>query len=189
VEQLKSGLWLILVGVNEIPPHIAIINEGKYYSQSARKVDCGTTFEKLMNAIQRKRIPTVLINIGISTVIARKEAPHFYGMPQHCGTISTNLLLEKIYKNLQPLGNAENTCLTPIRLFFSEYCSDEFKNANYVFELLALAEKKGLLKESVSLFCGDSNSNVVTLPKYTIAQIKNKIREISSFNTTTHATH
>ena len=173
-EQLKNGLWLIIVGVNEIPPHIAIINGGKYYSQSARKVDSGTPLEKFLNVIQRKHVPTVFINVN---VIARNE------------TISINSLLEKIYKNIQPLSNTEATCLSPIKAFFAEYHSVEFKNVNYVFELLALAESKALLKESASLFCEGANSNIVTLPKYTIVQIKNKIQEISSLNITTHAAH
>jgi hypothetical protein len=38
-EQIKSGLWLVLVGVNETPPHVALVSNNKYYSLSARKVE------------------------------------------------------------------------------------------------------------------------------------------------------
>ena len=176
-EQLKNGLWLTLVGINETPPHIAFISNGSYYSLSARKVDCGSSLSRFLNVLERRYIPILFVHILTDKVIAGNEA------------ISVNLLVEKIYKDLYPLENTENTCLSPIKALFSEYYSDEFSNVNYVFELLALAEKKGLIKECASLFCGDANSNIVTLPKYTMAQIKNKIQEISSLNNPTHAVH
>lgn len=173
-EQLTNGLWLALIGVNEIPPHIALVSDGKYYSLSAHKVDCGTPLERFTNTIGRKHIPTLFIKL--TNIIARNEA------------ISVNLSLNTIYRNLKPLSNTENTCLSPIKAFFTEYYSAEFANANYVFELLALAERKGILKEPVSLFYKDTHSNIVTLPKYTMAEIKNKIRSLSSLkNKTTHA--
>jgi hypothetical protein len=93
--------------------------------------------------------------------------------------ISANLLLDSVYSNIEPLSNSENTCLSPIKDFFADFYSPQFSKINYVFELLAQAEKKRMLKECVSLSPEDSNSNIVTLPKYTMAEIKNKIRVLS----------
>jgi hypothetical protein len=157
---LHTGLWLTLIGIDDIPPHIALINEEKYYSLSTRKVDCGSSSERFMNMLKRKHIPTLLIRIET------RDNTAFY--------------LEKIYKDLHLLGTNENTCLSPIKDFFARFYSTEFASVNYVFELLALAEKKNLLKESMSLFCESAGTNNVTLPKYTMVAIKNKIRMLSS---------
>lgn len=157
---LSNGLWLTLVGITKTPPHVALISEGKYYSLSARKVDCGSPLERYINTIERKHIPTLFIRIEI------KNNPP-----------ST---LEKFYKNLQPLCNAEDTCLSPIKDFFAEYYSNGFVAVNYVFELLALAQKQGLIQECVSLFCEETPSNIITLQKYTMAQIKNTIYTLTS---------
>jgi hypothetical protein len=173
LEQINSGLWLVLVGVNEIPPHIALISEGKYYSLSTHKVDCGTLFERFLGIIERKQMPALFIRImppisWSNNVIARNEA------------ISSNASLNLIYQNLQPLSNNQLTCFSPIKRFFTETFSHDFADVNYAFELLSLAEKKGMLKECVSLFCKETNSKSITLPKYTSTQIRNRIEELSS---------
>jgi len=158
LENIKSGLWLALVGVNETPPHISLISDGKYYSLSTRKVDCGSPLTKFLNAVERKRIPSLFVRI--------ESQPQIHNLDSH-------------YENLQPLNNTENTCLSPIKAFFAENFSSEFSEVKFVFELLALAEKKDLLKECVSLFSDNTNSKIITLPKYTMLQIKNRIQEIS----------
>jgi hypothetical protein len=160
-EWLYSGLWLALVAVNETPPHIALVCEGKYYSLSARKVDNGTPAERFIHAIKRKHVSALFVGIENNNVIGKDED------------------LQNIYRELQPLSNTETTCLSPIKQFFATSYSLQFLYINYVFELLALAEQQGLLKECVSLL-HDSNSNLITLPKYTMEQIRNKIHEIAS---------
>lgn len=157
---IDKGLWLLLIGINDVPPHIALINEAKYYSLSARTVDCGSSSGRLLNILRRKNIPALFIRIETKNTAAS--------------------YLEKIYKNLQPLGNNQNTCLSPIKELFTECHSDEFASVYYVFELLALAEKKNLVIECVSAFYENTNANSVTLPKYTITEIRNKIHTISS---------
>jgi len=154
-EQLSSGLWLVLAGINETPPHIAIVNEGKYYSLSTRKIDNGSPLERFMNTINRKSIPTVFVHIE--------------------STSNYEPLLQSIYTDIQLLGNNEDTCLSPIKDFFTIYFSPEFSKVNYIFELLALAERKSLIKECITLFPENTSSNNITLPKYTMAQIRNRI--------------
>lgn len=168
IERVYSGLWLALIAVDETPPHIALISDGKYYSLSARKVDNGIPLERFINTIERKHIPTLFIHIENNNIVASYEA------------ISINTQLQSIYKELQPLKNTETTCLSPIKQFFATYYSPRFSSINYVFELLAIAEQLELLKECSSIFCDDSNSKRITLPKYNIEQIRNKIHEIAS---------
>jgi len=165
-EQLNKGLWLILIGVNDIP-HIALLHEGDYYSLSTRKVDCGSSLERLLNVLERKNVPTLFIQIEEDNIIARNEA--------------TSVLLLKTYKDLKPLGITKNTCLSPIKEFFTKYYSEDFAHVNYVFELLALAEKKNLLKECITV---NILSNKITLPKYTMAQIRDTITKLSTPVTT-----
>jgi len=157
---LNEGLWLTLIGTNEIPPHIGLINERKYYSLSVHKVDCGSPSERLINMLNRKNIPTLFAHIESRN--------------------NTGFFLEKFYKDLHLLGNNGNTCLSPIKQFFTQCYSADFYQINYVFELLALAEKKNLLKECKSLFCESTGRNNVTLPKYTMLAINNKIRMLLS---------
>src|SRR5579862_8414144 len=99
IQELNTGLWLVLVGVDETPPHIALISGGKYYSLSARKVDCGSSLERFAGILERKHVPTL-----------------FIGIKANGNAISA--ILEDIYKDLRPLEKTGNTCLMPIRIFF-----------------------------------------------------------------------
>jgi len=157
-EQLSSGLWLVLVGVNEIPPHIALISNGKYYSVSARKVNCGTSLERFLGVLERKKVSTLFIYMEID---------------------NKNILLHSIHEHLQPLCMDDRTCLYPIKKFFAESISGEFEKINYVYDLLALSEKKRLLKECVSLHIEATIAKNITLPKYTMVQIRNRIDQVS----------
>jgi len=172
IEKLYSGLWLVLVAVHETPPHIALISDGNYYSLSARKVDNGTQGERFVHTIERKHVPTIFICIENNNIIA---SPDSY----RDEAIYISATLQNMYKVIEPLKNTETTCLSPIKEFFADCYSPQFLHVNYVFELLAIAEQQGLLKECVSIFCDDSNSNLITLPKYTMGQIRNKIHEIT----------
>lgn len=159
-EIFHSGLWLILTGINETPPHIALVVMGKYYSLSTRKVDCGTSLERFMNTLERKHIPTLFIQIEIKANLI--------------------LLVEDIYKDLKPLKDTKSTCLSPIKQLFANAYSQDFLKVDYVFELIALAEQQQLVKECISVFCNDTDSKSITLPKYNMKQIKNRITEIAS---------
>ncbi len=164
--EFDTSLWLLLVGINEIPPHIALISDGKYYSLSTKKVDCGSSAEVFVNKLNRKKIPTLFVKIQSQT--PKRD-------------------LQDIYKDLQPLTNSDKTCLSPIKDFFSEQISQKFKDLNYVFEMLALLENKGLLQKCISLNCDSSGSNRITLPKYNMAQIRNRINALSiSITSTKH---
>ncbi len=156
IKELEEGLWLLLIGINDVPPHIALAYEGKYYSLTARKLDNGSPLVRLIDTLQRKKIPTLFVHIETNNNILS--------------------FLENLYKDLPPLGNTDKTCLSPIKELFATTYSEEFSKSNYIFELLALAQTKGLLKECLSVFCAP---NDVTLPKYTMAQIKNRIQELS----------
>ena len=166
IEQLNRGLWLVLVGINEIPPHIAIVSNGKYYSVSAKKIDCGTSVERFFVVLERKQIPALFVRIQSDNFIARNEP--------------NPAIIAKNYNDLTLLANSSQTCLSPIKKFFTESVSTDFEKINYVYELLALAEKKGLITDCISLHLDAESVKNITLPKYTMAQIRNRIDQLST---------
>ncbi len=165
-EQLNSGLWLVLVGVHETPPHIALVYSEKYYSLSAKKVDCGTSVERFFGVLERKQIPALFVRIQSDNFIAGKEP-----IPA---------IIAKNYNDHTLLGNSSQTCLSPIKQFFKENVSGEFETINYVYELLALAQNKNLLIECLSLYFEAAIAkSIITLPKYTMVQIRNRIDQLA----------
>jgi len=160
---LNKGLWLILAGINEIPPHIALIQNGKYYSVSARKVKLGEPVERFLKAISRNSLPTLFIGIKRCA-----DIPPMGGLRG----------AEEFFNSYSVLGNGDHSCLSPISDFFAKNYAAEFANASVVFELLAVAQKQDLLLECKSLFVGLNDKETIVLPKYMHKQIREKINSI-----------
>jgi hypothetical protein len=172
-EELFSGLWLIMAGVDDIPPHIALLNEGKYYSVSARKVDIGSPLENLLKAISRKNVPTLFIKF-----------------PQPASQL---IDLEGIFEQYPTLGtpiqnsafNIEHfSCLWPVRDFFANAFGVKYSKATLVFELLKMAQDDNIILGCKSLFVDEPifANGLVTLPKYTQEQIRERINSILNVN-------
>lgn len=164
-EVLSNGLWLVIAGANDIPPHIALIADSEYYSVSARKVKVAEPIEKFLKAISRNTLPTLFVSI-------KPPAQKKYNETD----------LKEAFEKYPTLGNGDHTCHWPLRDFFSNVYSPEFANVHLVFELLAVAQKQDLLIECRSLFVDLENSETITLPKYTNEHIKERINSILKIN-------
>ncbi|HXB11821.1 MAG TPA: hypothetical protein VNZ45_07540 [Bacteroidia bacterium] len=164
-EELTSGLWLVMAGVDDIPPHIALLNDGSYYSISAKKVDIGTPLGNFLKAISRRSVPALFIKILESSPQPTLRSP-----------------LPLFFEKYPTLGNGDHSCLWPIRDFFAKTFSEKYSKASLVFELLAMAEKDNSITECKSLFVESAVKGIVTLPKYTHEQIREKINSILKVN-------
>ncbi|HXB12388.1 MAG TPA: hypothetical protein VNZ45_10405, partial [Bacteroidia bacterium] len=101
--ELNNGLWLVLAGLKDVPPHIALISEAKYYSVSVRNVKAGEPIDKFLRAISRKSLPTLFVSIKA---------------PLH--TKFKGGGLQEIFESYTTLGNGDHTCHWPIRDFFAK---------------------------------------------------------------------
>jgi len=169
-EELQQGLFTVIAGVDKIPPHIALINEGMYYSVSAKKVEAGVPVVNFFKAISRKTIPALFIEIK-----------------RHTGLVSEGGAgITVIFNSYPVLGNGPHSCLWPVRDFFAETFSKKYSKASFVFELLAIAEKDGLIAGCKSVFMDTpslgspqvGNHSRVVLSKYTQRQIREKINSL-----------
>lgn len=172
-EEIQQGLFLVMAGIDDIPPHIALINEGLYYSVSAKKVEAGVPVANFLKAISRKNVPTLFITIK-SPLKGRYRGAGFK--------------VAECFNSYPPLGNGEHSCLWPVRDFFAEVFSDKYKKASLVFELLAMAQQDDILLGCKSLFAPSlrspnwGNHSGLVLPKYTHEQIREKINSITKVN-------
>lgn len=166
-EEIQHGLFLVMAGIDTIPPHIALINDGLYYSVSAKKVEVGVPVANFLKAISRKNVPTLFVSI---------ESPL---QGRYRGAT-----LEGIFENYPTLGNGEHSCLWPVRDFFAESFSNKYKKASLVFELLAMAQQDNMLLGCKALFAPSlpylsmGGHSGLVLPKYSHEQIREKINSL-----------
>ena len=118
VSILEKGFYLCLIATDKMPPHIALIASGKYYSTSVRGVKLGVDYKTLIKIIEQKQTPTLFIQLDVE--------PNF-------------ISLNNAYAKYPKLSENES-CLFPIRDYFrNEGETNEYWNFvfNAVDDLLA----------------------------------------------------
>src|SRR5581483_9907171 len=104
-EEVQSGLWLVMAGIGDIPPHIALINDGLYYSVSAKKVEAGVPTANFFKAISRKSVPTLFIQFKTER------------------TPPSQVYAGEAFEKYPVLGPGDHSCLWPVRDVFAKIFS------------------------------------------------------------------
>lgn len=65
----ESGVYLWVFHANKIPPHIGISKDGMFYSLKSSGVDMDLDTNKVFLTIQRKQIPSFIIEINCEQAI------------------------------------------------------------------------------------------------------------------------
>ncbi|MCT4580083.1 MAG: hypothetical protein N4A35_01585 [Flavobacteriales bacterium] len=159
VEQhLESGFFLCLIATNKIPPHIAIIANGKYYSVSVRGVKIAVDYQSLLKTIHHKKIPSLFIQLAIE--------PNFQA-------------LKKAYGQYPKLTEKES-CLFPIRDYFQK---EQLTTENWEFVFNAVDDLlfKNMVVQSYHLFMEDLlKARSFRLKEYTKSEIIALIKELKA---------
>lgn len=169
---LHTGLWIALLGIDETPPHIALIYDNGYYSLSVKKTDVGTPVENILKAIAKNSKPCLFVKINTTNLLTGKENTET--------PIFANEVAANIFQSYPPLSTSEKgndnaplTCFNPVRDFFCRLFSTNYGKATFVFDLLALAYKDGIIDGVKSV--NFPKQKEITLPKYTHREIREKI--------------
>ncbi|MCB9197188.1 MAG: hypothetical protein H6600_01925 [Flavobacteriales bacterium] len=59
--------YLVIMGIDKIPPHIGFIDNGKYFSESSRGGKFDYSAEKLINALVRKNVKSLFVRLDYSS--------------------------------------------------------------------------------------------------------------------------
>ncbi|CAG5084578.1 hypothetical protein [Parvicella tangerina] len=145
-----TGNYLVLFGVDKIPPHIGYVQNQYYYSKSSQGVKRKFDFNKVISSINRKGLPTIVIELnGLSL-----DPDQFF--------IGSNL-------------SKGESCLNPIKEMMGR-SNEAIKEVKYLFDLLDLLLKEGYIQKVEHLNCEKFISNgSISLKKYTQEDIDKAI--------------
>lgn len=130
----KSGVFLWVFHANKIPPHIGISKDGMFFSLKSSGVDMDLDTNKVFLTIQRKQIPSFIVEISCEQAIE----------------------LRSEFSKYSKTEVGKSTCLTPVKNVLNY--SDALKLSellNYlasnnrlqrVHRLNGASEMKGILK-------------------------------------------
>ncbi len=156
VEEFTSvdlqGSYLLLFGVDKVPPHIGWVSDTKYYSKSSQGGKQNYEVEKILASVKRKRIPTVLLKLKVDQ-------------------LTPNAFFDDI-----PLSAGES-CLNPIKELLSSLDAG-IKHAPFVFDLIELLKAADRIEKVYHLNCEEMiQGKSLSLKKYGQVDIDKAIHE------------
>jgi hypothetical protein len=143
---LTKGCYLWIWNATKIPPHIGISNTNSYFSLKVKGKDMGLTTGVVFDLIQKKGIPTLIIEI--------KRSP--------------DIDLENVFNTYVRAESGRTSCLSPILDFFNLHGEVKF-----LFELLTHFEKNGVLG---TVFGLNLPLDYKGIPQYGKAEIENRLK-------------
>ncbi len=150
-QNLKKGLFVVLLHVNRIPPHIGAVINGKYHSLTIKGNEPDIEIELLLKTIQQKKIESAFLKIK----------PHPVFSIQHLNDVFLEIL-----KKHPVITNHEVTCLSPLKEFFNEFYALNCLKEEMIATFIQKLESNNFIIEAFSLNLGN-NTKDLKLPVYT----------------------
>jgi len=165
-QKLFSGFYLGLIKLNQTPPHLVLINDGKVFSLSVKGVEIGGSLPNLLKLIQVKQMPCLFFEV-------RK--------PDNVTDFNSSLNLS--FLRFNSLGLNGVTCLSPIKNFFSQAYHIHTGSVNLIFDLLPLLftskQIAGVTQLNLSHNIYDSTFK---LEKYDMSKVVNAIEKVQKIS-------
>lgn len=162
VTGFSHGAWIILFNATCIPPHLLLAVNGKIYSITDSGRQMGSSLEKLIGFIQRKKVPSIFV-----------EWKKFRSLEFD----KLESLVQEKFSNYERVKEGKVSCLFPIRDVVTEVLGNEFRKADFIFELLPMMEKENALGEISEMNMGNRIVNgQFQLLTYSQDELKQSLR-------------
>ncbi|MCB0820174.1 MAG: hypothetical protein KDC13_06095 [Bacteroidetes bacterium] len=136
------GLNLLLIFQHDVFPHLAILNQGKYWAVSTLRVHRAAPGLAKWNSFKRKKLRVVCFEIFNSS--------------------EDEFNIRESFAHVSDLSSSDNTCLRPVLDFFRRKANTEIR-AEVVAELLLELRNLKLVKHIGAL---NISPGILSLPEY-----------------------
>lgn len=160
-EEIKKGVYLVLLNANHIPPHIGLLIDNTYHSLTIKGQELNINGNVLLKNISLRKICAIFIKL--------KKHPVF----------STNFMNENFIEQVKlfdKVNDDTNTCMSPIRLFFEEFYAIPKENIKLIFDLLTSLKENDFIDSTYGTNTGDLKENIFYLQTYNEAELKTQIK-------------
>ena len=151
------GFYILLINVNQGPPHLAIVFCNRYYSVTINSVSLGVDFQPKYNSLLRKNLPLLFLEID---QLSSREV------------ILTKL--NNVFGLISPLLGDGTTCLAPIKRSFEQIFALH-SEAILISDLLQELQQLTLIKNVGS---PNLNSGNFQLKPYSFQDVERHINSL-----------
>lgn len=171
---LMRDIYLVMMHINRIPPHILISVNGKLFSLGVKGHLVGEDLTLYLRTIRKYKIETLFIKLIVPDILT-------IGQLQETITKIT-LSFPRIEPGLNLPDGSTITCLTPVKYFCSNIYNTEITGVKFIFDLLPKLEKQGVISNSYHLNMEKSllPDNNFALNTYTMFEVNENIYTLSA---------
>lgn len=165
-ENLNSGLYIALIHACKIPPHIALIYNGKYFCVTVNGSTIKRDIYVLMRNILKRDIETLFVQLNLPIAYTAEDLEK---------------KITSIFRSYPSLDADGITCLSPIKDFCFDLFHLDVSNVNFIFELLPKLQMTGAV--SGCYHCNMEkrflSNNKFALKIYSMSDIRQHINSVA----------
>lgn len=150
LSQLEKGLFLALLRVDKLPPHLILIYNYKLYKLDIKGLQINQPAEPLLKAMQRYCWPSIFVKIKCPALFSAES-------------------LKSAFYTYQQLNEC-NSCIFPINDFFKDQFNFNPSPEPLIFELLAFLNTQKLIEIEYGFNINKKSS--FSLSKYTFSFVQ-----------------
>jgi hypothetical protein len=135
-EKLSQHSWLVVLHASRKPPHIGMLINGTYHSLTIKGQETNVSLPVLLKTIQQKKIETVFVKL--------KKHPVFSYDYQ-------NEIFQWQIKQFKKVNPNEASCLSPVKLFLSEFYAVNRIENELLFELIERLLQNDYIDDALAL--------------------------------------
>ncbi|MBS1648010.1 MAG: hypothetical protein JST67_11780 [Bacteroidetes bacterium] len=158
--ELKNGIYLVLLHANYSPPHIGLLIENYYHSLTIKGQELNIKSDVFLKNIALRKIGTAFIKI--------KKHPVFSNQHLQEAFAEQVKLFDKVNGDV-------NTCLSPVRLFFEDFYALKKERITLIFDLLKILEENSFIEKTTCTHLIIPDKNILYLDIYNTTHLKEKI--------------
>lgn len=161
-DEIRRGIYLVLLHANRVPPHIGMMMDHVYHSLSIKGQEINVSGDALLKNITLRKIPSVFLEIRKHPVFSNAHLGECFG--------------EQV-KQFDRVNTKGNTCLSPVKLFFEEFYALDGPKIDLVFDLLAQLNANNFISRAFGAHLGALKENIFYLHPYKRADLDRQISE------------
>lgn len=161
VEELSNHTWIAVLHASRIPPHIGIITNGNYNSLTIKGHETNIDVRVLLKTIQQKKIETVFIKLKKHPVFSLDYQKEIFQIQL------------KQFTQVKP---NEASCLSPVKLFLTEFYAIQLIEKELLFELVERLKQNDYIDKVLGLNIeNQNNSKEFYFPLYSYSELQDVI--------------
>lgn len=155
---LEKGSWLAIVHSQRIPPHVGMLFSGNYNSLTIKEAEINISSAVFLKMLSQKKIKTLFLKLAHHPVFSLDHQMAIF---------------QEQLKKFGCVKNTKATCLSPIKLFFSEFYALPLIDKELLLDFILRLKENNFIDFGCGL--NVELNDGVELPFYSSEELNDKI--------------